>query len=331
MTSRADTTEPRFSGNPAPGWRALGWALLGALAAFLVNNILVVGFGGAHLSSLFTEGLAAAWLPLAVYALFMGAGVFYAISTSETTLRQDGDRIHRFNLYIVRSLFWAVFLIGVVDALVAVMRVENMLGFFFDKETVREFTRSAFVAPIFHFPLIALGFVLGAFTRTLGFSWLALLIVGSELLIVFTRFVFSYEQALMGDLVRYWYAALFLFASAYTLYDEGHVRVDIIYAGRSSRTKGKLNTVGTLLLGIVTCWTVLVIGMNGKTAIINAPIVNLEITQTGANGMFIKYQMAAFLAIFAVTMIIQFVSYLFEAVADSRDEPGKREIAAPAH
>jgi len=57
----------------------------------------------------------------------------------------------------------------------------------------------------------------------------------------------------------------------------------------------------------------------------------LEITQTGAKGMFIKYQMAAFLAIFAVTMIIQFVSYLFEAVADSRDEPGKREIAAPAH
>ena len=59
--------------------------------------------------------------------------------------------------------------------------------------------------------------------------------------------------------------------------------------------------------------------------------MNLEITQTGANGMFIKYQMAAFLAIFAATMIIQFVSYLFEAVADSRDEPGKREIVAAAH
>ena len=65
MTSRADTIEPRFSGNPAPGWRALGWALLGALAAFLVNNILVIGFGTAHLSSLFTECLGAAWVPLA--------------------------------------------------------------------------------------------------------------------------------------------------------------------------------------------------------------------------------------------------------------------------
>jgi len=59
--------------------------------------------------------------------------------------------------------------------------------------------------------------VIGLFTRTLGFQWLALLIVIAELAIVFTRFIFSYEQAFMGDLVRFWYAALFLFASAHTL------------------------------------------------------------------------------------------------------------------
>ncbi len=47
--------------------------------------------------------------------------------------------------------------------------------------------------------------------------------------------------------------------------------------------------------------------------------------------MYIKYQMAAFLAIFAITMLIQFVSYLFEAVADARDEPGRREPAAVTH
>ena len=33
----------------------------------------------------------------------------------------------------------------------------------------------------------------------------------------------------MGDLVRYWYAGLFLFASAYTLFEDGHVRVDVFY------------------------------------------------------------------------------------------------------
>ena len=41
--------------------------------------------------------------------------------------------------------------------------------------------------------------------------------------------------------------------------------------------------------------------------------------------------MAAFLLIFAITMQIQFVSYLFEAVADLRNEPGKREVKPISH
>jgi len=73
------------------------------------------------------------------------------------------------------------------------------------------------------------------------------------------------------------------------------------------------------------------IGFNGKQAIINSPVMNFEITQTGGVGMFVKYQMAAFLGIFAITMLIQFVSYFFESVADYRDEPGHREHAAVSH
>ncbi len=99
--------------------------------------------------------------------------------------------------------------------------------------------RVQFIGPWIHIPLILLGFVTALFTRTLGFTWLALLIVIAELLIVISRFVFSYEQALMGDLVRYWYAALFLFASAYTLLEEGHVRVDVLYAGLQSAPQGQ--------------------------------------------------------------------------------------------
>jgi hypothetical protein len=46
--------------------------------------------------------------------------------------------------------------------------------------------------------------------------------------------------------------------------------------------------------------------------------------------MYIKYQMAAFLGVFAFTMAIQFASYLLEAVADFRQEPGKRQPNTPA-
>ena len=52
----------------------------------------------------------------------------------------------------------------------------------------------------------------------------------------------------MADLVRYWYAALFLFASAYTLYEEGHVRVDVIYAGLSDKVKAYVNAWGIVFV-----------------------------------------------------------------------------------
>ena len=319
-------------GRAAPGIRLLGWIILALMAAFLINNVLNVGYGTPVLAAAIGDMTqAGAIVPIGIYAVCLGIAIGYVLSTGTTVLRTDGQRLHRFNLYFIRACFWAVLFVGLADAIIAQMRVENMLPLFFSEETTRAMGRSAWVGPYIHMPLVAFAFVVALFTRTLGFTWLTLMIVVAELLIVFLRFVFSYEQALMGDLVRYWYAALFLFASAYTLFDEGHVRVDVFYAGFTQRKRGAVNAVGSLFLGVTTCAVILVIGLNGKTAIINSPVSNFEITQTGSVGMFIKYQMAAFLAVFAISMIIQFVSYLFEAVADYRDEPGRREHKPIAH
>lgn len=315
----------------ASGIRLLGWAILAVMAAFLINNVLTIGYGTPKLLPALTGGAEGGFIPISVYALCLSICFIYVFLSKSTVLRQDSHRLHRFNLYFIRACFWVVLFVGVVDAAIAQLRVENMLTLFFSDETSRAMGRSAYVGLNIHMPLVALGFVVALFTRTLGFTWLTLLIVVAELMIVFMRFVFSYEQALMGDLVRYWYAALFLFASAYTLYEQGHVRVDVFYAGFTTRKQGFINAWGSLLLGISTCAVILAVGLNGKTAIINAPVANFEITQTGSVGMFVKYQMAAFLAIFAISMIIQFVSYLFEAVADYRDEPGHREHKPIAH
>ena len=54
----------------------------------------------------------------------------------------------------------------------------------------------------------------------------------------------------------------------------------------------------------------------------NSPILNFETTQSGF-GLYLKYMMAAFLGIFAVSMMIQFISYLLAAVADYHGEDGK--------
>jgi len=224
-----------------------------------------------------------------------------------------------------------VFLVGMADVTVAFLRVEGLAESLLWAGASKDLNKPFFVGLKIHIPLLVFGFILGAITRTAGFLWLALLIVIAELAIVVSRFVFSYEQAFMGDLVRYWYAALFLFASAYTLYDEGHVRVDIVYAGLRDRTKGYSNFIGTILLGLSTCWAILLVGLDGKQALINMPILNFEVSQAASIGLFIKYQMAAFLGVFAITMYIQFVSYMLEAWADVCGEPGKREINPTGH
>ena len=165
-----------------------------------------------------------------------------------------------------------------------------------------------------HYPLIGLSLVIASRSRSLGFSWLALLIVLAEFQIVISRFVFSYEQAFMGDLVRFWYAALFLFASAYTLLHEGHVRVDILYAGMNKKKKAWSNTVGSLLLGVPLCWIIMTSGMWDKSNLINAPLLSFEITQSGY-GLYVKYLMAAFLLVYALAMLMQFLGYTLRNAA----------------
>ena len=130
----------------------------------------------------------------------------------------------------------------------------------------------------------------------------------AEFQIVLLRFVFSYEQTLMSDLVRFWYGGLFLFASYYTFMKDGHVRVDVLYTNFTKKNKAIVNLFGSLILGIPLCLTIFLKGMACKQCVLNQPIMNFETSQS-TQGMNIKYLMAGFLIIFALTMLIQFVVY----------------------
>ncbi len=330
VSQEAHTPTPPSMNRGVSLMRAFGWINLAVLVALLLNNVLVVSAdfsGPLELGS----GLAKSYPFWVLMGTAIILSVIYVFRDPALGLREDAGRINRANVYIIRGCFFAVLFVGLFDTVIAFMRVENLLVQFTGETLAKNLARSHFVGQFIHVPLVLFGFILAAFTRGLGFTWLAFMIVLAELVIVISRFLFSYEQALMGDLVRYWYAALFLFASAHTLFADAHVRVDVLYAGLKDRKKGAVNGIGTVLLGIATCWTIIVIGFGHARAIINSPVTNFEISQTGSSGLFIKYQMAAFLAVFAITMLIQFVSYLFEAYADYRGDPGKRETAPAAH
>ena len=295
--------------------RFLGWFLINTLVAFMINNVLYLAFNIPFAVDFIFKNDIYAIIPTLIYLTAFGFSFFIALKNSHKSYIWDSDLLHMFNLYFIRSCFWSVFLIGSIDVIIAFMRVEEVSNMIFNDELVRALKKPSFVCTFVHIPLVFISFVIGYFSKTLGFTWLALMIVCAELIIVITRFVFSYEQSFMGDLVRYWYAALFLFASAYTLFEDGHVRVDVFYTNLKVKTKSFVNAIGSIFLGISTCIAILFVGFNGKQSIINSPILNFEITQTGSVGMFVKYQLAAFLGIFAISMLIQFVSYYFSSLA----------------
>lgn len=324
---------------------ALSVAITGI--TYIVNTYLVFWRGWPGLAPLFAHlgwfGLAPrgapldgtavtlGWLQVLLFAgPVVGIGVWTVLSR-QRTLHADSEVLSDFAAYIARGAYWAVLFVGLADTFISFLRVEGMLDQAVGAALAESLGRATFRGDYVHYPLIALGFVVALFTRGVGFIWLALLVVVAELQIVIFRFIFSYEQAFMADLVRFWYGALFLFASAYTLLHEGHVRVDIVYANLSARAKAWSNAIGSLLLGAPVCWVVLTMGMSDKTNVINSPMLNYEVTQAGF-GMYVKYLMAGFLAIYALTMLLQFMSYFLNSVGVLLHEPDAQvPVAEEAH
>ena len=305
--------------------RIFSFSILAITFVFLINNVLTIWFDWPGIKQLFSQYglfgfkklskpleesvLTFAFIQLFFYFISVLFVIFYVFKSINQTLESDAEILSKFTAYIIRSSFWAVLIVGAADLLVSFMVVEKLVEPILGESLKVKLVIPTFRITFVHFPLILISFVIGYFTRTVGFIWLAVLVVGSEFSIVLSRFIFEYEQAFQGDLVRFWYSALYLFASAYALMHEGHVRVDVLYTGFTERKKAWTNSIGSLVLGIPLCLIVIFLGMVYKASIINGPVLSFEITQQGSNGLNLLYLMAIFLAVFAVSMLIQFTSY----------------------
>ena len=302
--------------------RIFGWSIIFLTFAFLINNILNFWhdypgvdrfFGNYNIffdqkNELSTKEFYKSWIQFLIYIIAILISFIYVKLYSQVEIEKDSEYLSNFSAYIIRSCFWGVLIVGIVDMILSFLRVEDLLIPLFGDSLGMNLGKAVFRGTYIHFPLIIIAFIIGYFTKTLGFFWLAFLVVIAEFQIVVARFIFSYEQTFMGDLVRFWYGSLFLFASSYALLKEGHVRVDILYTNFSKRGKAWSNLLGSLLLGIPICATILLRGMWCQQCILNAPIQSFEQSMSGY-GMQVKYLMAGFLAIYALTMLIQFTSF----------------------
>ena len=325
--------------------RAFAYLMVSAVFLYLINNYLVYwqdmpgsyhlvqhyGWFGLEVDPIEDGKLAWGWGQVAIYLAILAGAVVYVLRTGSRSLQQESVRFAGLTAYIIRFAFWSVTLIGAIDMLISFLRVEELLEPIVGEWLTGQLGRPIFRGTYVHYPLLVIALVMAAIFRRISFAWLALYCVLAEFLIVITRFVFSYEQAYMGDVVRFWYAALFLFASAHTLVEEGHVRVDVLYTGFRRRKKAVFDSIGCFFLGIPICWVILMHGMGGRGNSINSPLLSFEVSQSGY-GMYVKYIMAGFLIIFAVSMLIQFVSYLLYNIAqlsesdDSDDRPTYQQL-----
>lgn len=84
-------------------------------------------------------------------------------------------------------------------------------------------------------------------------AWLTLAMVFITFAVVVLRKLFETGSIALQESVSYLHAAVFMLAAAYTLKQDGHVRVDIFYQKYSARTRAWVDLLGTLLLLFPVC------------------------------------------------------------------------------
>ena len=84
-------------------------------------------------------------------------------------------------------------------------------------------------------------------------SWSSLFLVILVFVIAVLRYAFKIGSIPMQELVLYLHGIIFMLGASYTLADEGHVRVDILYSKFSATKKAWINLLGTLFFLFPVC------------------------------------------------------------------------------
>jgi len=84
-------------------------------------------------------------------------------------------------------------------------------------------------------------------------SWLTLVMVVVTFVIVLMRYVFDFNLIWMQESVTWMHAAVFMLGAAYTLRDEEHVRVDIVYRKVGDKQRAWIDLLGVFVFLLPMC------------------------------------------------------------------------------
>jgi len=84
-------------------------------------------------------------------------------------------------------------------------------------------------------------------------AWLTLFMVIVTFIVVLMRYVFDAGLIWVQESVVWMHAAVFMLGAAYTLHDEGHVRVDVFYRRMTARRKAWVDLIGVFIFLLPLC------------------------------------------------------------------------------
>ncbi len=140
-------------------------------------------------------------------------------------------------------------------------------------------------------------------------SWLALFIVVVQFTVVVLRYVFGIGSIFMQESIVYMHAIVFLIAAGYTLFHEGHVRIDIFYSRADAKRKAMVDLAGAVFFLLPMCVLIFLISW---------PYVSrswrvLEVSQEGSGipGVFL---LKTVILIYAVLLFLQGLSLAMRSI-----------------
>ena len=98
--------------------------------------------------------------------------------------------------------------------------------------------------------MTALADVIDRLTAAIGraAAWCVVFVVVVQFAVVLLRYALGIGSIWLTESIIYAHAALFTLAAAWTLAENGHVRVDVFYADAPPRRKALIDLLGALLL-----------------------------------------------------------------------------------
>jgi len=140
-------------------------------------------------------------------------------------------------------------------------------------------------------------------------SWLTLIMVLVTVLVVVLRYGFSIGFIWMQESVRFMYAAVFLLCAGYTLLNDKHVRVDVLYLRMNDRNRAIVELFGNIFFLIPVCFIIFYFSWNYVINSWNQLEGSIE-----ERGLHLVYIMKTFIWCFSIFVGLQGISNIIKSL-----------------